>query len=319
MKYSIIITTYNNGKYIKRCLDSIMAQTKKNFNIIIIDDGSTDNTKEVVKPFLKNENIKYFYKKNTGVADSRNYGISKVKTKYFLFVDSDDYISPTLLETIDKHNNYDILSFKSLKVNENNKVLEKLERRTFSLIDGKTYLKDLIINIDFFLVPWGYVYNTKFWNKNKFAYDKDYVMEDAGLTPIIILNAKKIISIDYYGYYYVQTNESITRTNNEQKIILNTKSILYQYDTLINYIQNKNYDEEFKILYYDYFAKFLLWYGSKLNGKHSLNYSKELKKRKILNKLKIKGIKNFIKICICKFDYRLYFKIYKLINEGNDK
>ena len=116
MKYSIIITTYNKASYIKKCIDSVMNQTIKDFKVIIVDDGSTDNTKEILKPYLKNKNIEYYYKKNTGVADSRNFGISKVKTKYFMFIDSDDYISNTLIEEINKYKNYDILSFK-IKIN----------------------------------------------------------------------------------------------------------------------------------------------------------------------------------------------------------
>ncbi len=319
MKYSIIIATYNSGKYIKKCIESILNQTLKNFNIIIVDDGSTDNTKEVLKPYLKLKNVKYFYKENTGVADTRNFGISKVKTEYFMFIDSDDYISPTLFETIEKYNNYDILSFKGKKIDENDNLIMNLEKGVFDIIDGENYLKDLIINNHFFLVPWGYVYNTKFWNKNRLEYEKYYVMEDAGLTPIAILNAKKVISIDYYGYYYVQTNESITRTKNERKIKLNIESILFQYDYLINYIENNNYCIEFKIIFKNYFSKFLLWYGSTLSKKYSKKYIKELKKRKINKELKRKNLKTIIKKIICKINYKLYFKLYNFVHRKDKK
>lgn len=313
MKYSIIITTYNKGKYIKKCLESIINQTVQNFKLIIIDDGSTDNTKEIIAPYLKAENVEYYYKKNTGVADSRNFGVSKVKTKYFLFVDSDDYIASTLIETIDKYNNYEILSFKSIKVAEDGSQIEKLEKGTFELIKGTDYLKDLMSNSYFFLVPWGYVYNTQFWKRNDFKYPEGYVMEDTGLTPIIILNASKIISIDYYGYYYVQSKESIMRTNDDEKIRLKIRSVLFQYDMFIEYINSKNYDNELKIIYNNYFAKLMLWFGSALKNKFLTEYAEELKNRDIANKLKIVAITTVVKVILCKINYILYFKVHRML------
>ena len=313
MKYTIIITTYNNEKYISKCLDSIINQTLKNFNVIIIDDGSTDSTKEIIKSYLKNEYIKYYYKKNTGVADSRNFGIKKVKTPYFLFVDSDDYIKNDLIEKINKYENYDLLSFKALKVSPKGNIIQKLEKTDFHFTNGKEYLYSLMKNrkLYFFLTPWGYVYNTEFWNKNKFKYSKNYVMEDAGLTPLVILASEKIKTLNYYGYYYVQTDESIIRTNNEDKIELNTKSVLFQYDCLTEYINLKELDNDFKNVFFEYFIGWLFWYGTTLKDSKLKQYIKELKKRKVLSKLRLKNFTIACKVLICKINYIAYFKIYK--------
>lgn len=319
MKYSIIITTYNKASYIKKCIDSVMNQTIKDFKVIIVDDGSTDNTKEILKPYLKNKNIEYYYKKNTGVADSRNFGISKVKTKYFMFIDSDDYISDTLIEEINKYKDYDVLSFKGIKISEEGQEIKRLEKSAFNSIVGTKYLYDLMEKGHFFLVPWGYVYNTEFWKKHNFLYTKNYVMEDAGLTPIVILNAKKIVSIDYYGYYYVQSQESIMRTEDEEKIKLKTKSILYQYDTFTEYVNSKDYNKELKESFNNYFAKLVLWYGSTLKNKDLKSYSKEMKKRDIVNKLKNKALTTTVKIILCKIDYRLFFLIHRMLYPKEDK
>lgn len=314
MKTTAIITTYNGEKYIKQCLDSFYNQTIKDFSIIIIDDGSIDNTKEKIKPYLKKLNITYYHKKNSGVADSRNYGISKVTTPYFLFVDVDDLIPNDLIETIEKYDNYDVLSFQSIKISEKKELISKLNKTHFDSIDGIAYLESLMPNkSNFFLAPWGYVYNKKFWDKHNFKFSSGYIMEDSGLIPKVLLNAKKVISIDYYGYYYVQTSNSIMRTSNDKKIKFKTESILYQYDNLIKYIDSIVIDDNFKSMFYDYFSGWLLWYGTTLNKKYISKYIKELNKRNILNKLRKNNTKTILKYLICRFSYRLYFKLYNML------
>ena len=315
MKYSIIITAYNSEKYISKCLDSLVNQTNSNFSVIIIDDGSKDKTKEFIKPYFKKLNIQYYYKENTGVSDSRNYGINKVKTPYFLFVDSDDYVSIDLIETIEKYTNYDVLSFQSLKIDENDFLIQKLNKKVFEIVDGKNYLEALMKNKSyFFSSPWGYVFNKNFWIKNKFKFPDKYVMEDSGLIPMVLLQADKIISIDYYGYYYIQTSESIMRTKNSKKTNFRTKSILIQYDRLMNFINSKKIDNDFKVLFKDYFAGWLLWYGTTLEKKYLKQYIKELNSRNILKNLKMGSIKVIIKFILCRINYRFYFKLYNIFH-----
>ena len=87
---SIIIPTYNRETKISRAINSVVNQTYKNWELIIIDDGSKDDTKNVIKPYLKDKRIKYFYQKNSGVASARNLGIKKSTGEYLAFLDSDD-------------------------------------------------------------------------------------------------------------------------------------------------------------------------------------------------------------------------------------
>jgi len=310
MKYTIIITTYNKSQYLTKCIESILKQTSTNYSIIVIDDGSTDNTKKVLHKYLNLPNFKYYYKKNTGVADSRNFGISKVKTPYFLFVDSDDYIANDLLSEADKYTNYDLLSFKAYRVDENYQITQNLNKTDSPLINGHDYLYSLMKNCDFFLVPWGYIYNTNFFRKHKFQYAKNYVNEDFGLTPLIILKSQRIISINYYGYYYYQSHDSITRSPSPQKIALVTKSTLYHYDHLINYLSSQNYDQKFIKLFNHFFSNLLICHGCNLNFPELNLYIKELKKRKIIKKIKVINFKSFIKIFLCSINYSLYYHLY---------
>ena len=91
---SVIIPVYNSGKYIYKCLSSILSQTYKNFEIICVDDGSTDNSKEIILDLAKdNKNIAYFYEENSGPSYARNNGIKHAKGEYITFIDSDDYLT----------------------------------------------------------------------------------------------------------------------------------------------------------------------------------------------------------------------------------
>ena len=87
---SIIIPIYNASKYLKRCLDSVINQTKTELEIILINDGSTDNSEEIIKGY-KDKRIRYFKNKNQGIGKTRNFGITKATGKYIMFLDSDDF------------------------------------------------------------------------------------------------------------------------------------------------------------------------------------------------------------------------------------
>ncbi len=96
---SVIIPTYNRANVILNAIKSVENQTFSNWEILIIDDGSTDNTYDIVKPFLKNKKIRYYYQENNGVCSARNYGIKKAKGDYLSFLDSDDSFLESKLKT----------------------------------------------------------------------------------------------------------------------------------------------------------------------------------------------------------------------------
>ena len=97
MKVSVIVPVYNVEKYIKKCLNSLVNQTLDEVEIVVVNDGSPDNSQKIIDEYTKKyKNIKSYVKKNGGLSDARNYGIKKATGKYISFVDSDDYI-PVLL------------------------------------------------------------------------------------------------------------------------------------------------------------------------------------------------------------------------------
>ena len=96
---SIIVPIFNAEKYINKCIDSLLNQTKKELEIILVNDGSTDNTENIIKNY-KDKRIKYYKNKNQGIGKSRNFGITKATGKYIMFIDSDDYIEDNACELL---------------------------------------------------------------------------------------------------------------------------------------------------------------------------------------------------------------------------
>ena len=98
---SVIVPCYNKGKYIKRCLESILRQTYNNIEVIAVDDGSVDNTRDLISEIAKNDSrVLYYYKENSGVSDTRNFGLKAAKGDYVTFVDADDEIAPDMYEVL---------------------------------------------------------------------------------------------------------------------------------------------------------------------------------------------------------------------------
>ena len=101
MLISVVINGYNTGKYIKKCVDSALNQDFEDYEIVIIDDGSTDGSDVIGEELAeKYENVSAFTKENGGLADARNYGLDKAKGEYILYVDGDDYIEPNSISKI---------------------------------------------------------------------------------------------------------------------------------------------------------------------------------------------------------------------------
>ena len=99
-KVSVIVPVYNVEKYIERCIKTLITQTLSDIEIIFVDDGSKDNSKKIIEKYLKlyPNKLKYLYKENGGLSSARNYGIPYAKGEYIAFLDSDDYIEPTMYE-----------------------------------------------------------------------------------------------------------------------------------------------------------------------------------------------------------------------------
>ena len=212
-KFSIIVPVYNVEDYIEKCLDSICNQTFEDFEVIVVNDGTKDNSGYFIDEFAKKDKrIRSFKKRNGGLSSARNFGVKKARGVYILFVDSDDCIEKDLLKklnaVIEKNKDLDLIRFQINEVNEYTNKSQKLDSTVFDVCSGEVGFVKLTTNS--LLEPaWAYAYKSDFFKKYNFMYANGKLHEDFGLTPYIIVKAKKMCSIDYYGYNYLIRENSI--------------------------------------------------------------------------------------------------------------
>lgn len=286
MKFSIIIPVYNVEEYIEKCLSSIHEQTYQNFEAIIVNDGTLDNSVNVIKKFIKNKkNFKMYSKENGGLSDARNFGLKYVTGDYILFVDSDDYLNLELLSELNKEltkNKVDIIKF-GVQYIEDNKIKPVNNNNLFHNLHPNEVIRPLLED-ELFEPAWLYCYKKDFWFKHNFLFTKGRVHEDFGLTPLVLMNAKKISCISYIGYNYVIRNNSIMTNNNEQKLLnkYNDYFIFYK-ENIPKILENNNIDKIAKKYLCSYYANGMINKVQTLKGKNFKEKLKELKSIKIFD------------------------------------
>ena len=311
VKFSIIIVSYNGQKYINNCINNIKKQTFKNYEIIFIDDGSTDDTKNIIKSF---NDVNYYSIKHSGVSHARNYGISKVKGEYFLFVDVDDYIDNNLLEVLDKktRKQLDLIKYKYEMVTTYDRKQMDIKKENMNVLKGTDMFKYLCSKKEAVDLICIYLYNTKFWRENKFLFKEGTYHEDFGLIPYVILKAKNALSLEFLGYYYVQTNDSITRTTDKEKNIKKAYDYLLHYDFLYVSVNNsEEFNKEIKKLFNSYIANALILKLKTLYDVERKKYFNELKKRKVFDNLRSDTIGRKIKKIMLKLCPNIYLRVAK--------
>lgn len=310
IKYSFIVPVYNTEKYLKKCLDYLVKQTLKDFEIIIVNDGSTDNSSQIINKYQeKYSNIKLIEQKNQGLSMARNNSVKKALGEYLIFIDSDDYVEPDLLKRIDENiEDVDVLRFQIYEEDESYKNKVKVEEVPFDMVDGKTAIK-LITNYKYVEPAWCYVYRKEYYIKNKFNFKKGVYHEDFGLIPYVIYKAGKVKSIDYAGYHYVTRNGSIMNNTSYDKTIKKAYDMLEQYKDLRSKVEirKENHDNYFL----SYVANCAIVKTKTLKGKERKEYVEELKEIKAYNDILVNSFVRKIKKVLLKISPNLYLKVVK--------
>lgn len=214
MKISIIIPVYNVEKYIIKCLKSVKRQSFDDYECLIIDDGSKDNSIKLAEEYINGDaRFKIYHKENGGLSDARNYGIKLAKGEYLFFLDSDDYISDTLLQDtyeVAKKNDSDIVCFDMMYVYEDGRDSKVSSGGNFEVTSYQENKSLIFINNSA---------NNKLY-KRTFLEDKRFIKgmwyEDLAVVPTWLARANNVSHVDKALYYYVQRSGSISHSADER-------------------------------------------------------------------------------------------------------
>ena len=212
---SVVVPIYKVEKYLPLCVDSILRQSYKEIEVILVDDGSPDLCPEICDSYAKKDKrVRVIHKKNGGLSDARNAGIEQSKGKLICFIDSDDYISTTYLEDLlDCMRKYDadfsLCGFS--RITDNGEILETDKLENGALTPNEYWKSVYSAHSVSYVVAWNKLYKKKLFNQVK--YTKGRVNEDEIILHDIIRQCKKIASTDKVDYFYRVRNDSIIGKN----------------------------------------------------------------------------------------------------------
>lgn len=230
IKVSIVVPVYNTSKYLADCMDSLINQSLRDIEIICINDGSTDNSLEILEEYAKKDSrVKIFTIKNSGLSLARNYGIEQSRGKYIGFVDSDDYVDEYMFEKLYiscKNNDLDLAICKiSLfddetgEINNNLNyynlgVFKDLNKEVFNSDDTTQFTCNIVVN------AYNKLYRKSLLEDNSIEFPPHLIFEDEIFFIKTYLNSKRISIVNEFLYYYRLNREgSITYLEKENDYV----------------------------------------------------------------------------------------------------
>lgn len=239
---SVIVNTYNSEKFLNQCLDSIIPKLNDKIELIIVDDSSIDNSKEIIDYKIKGiSNVKSYVVNHNGVSSSRNYGIKMSEGEYIIFVDGDDYLTNNALTIITnylKSNKHDVTLFNIIKYiqNDNYYIKEKFDLNNNELLNENDLLRNKIC-----ARPWRFIYKRDLIINNNINFPDGLTYEDEEWVPKIIYYAKDINYLNESLYVYRKWNGAITSTKNIDYVMNLAKIIENTYKWSLNCDHKERY------------------------------------------------------------------------------
>lgn len=280
---SVIVPVYNTASYLSKCLNSLVNQTLPELEIIIVNDGSTDGSQRIIDEYVEKypNLIKSFWKRNSGVSDTRNYGIERSSGEYIGFVDSDDWVAYDMyyrLYSLAKSCSYDIVCTSCVNIYSNHQIK----------VNGFTY-KDLG-KYGFDVILCNKIVKSSFIEKYNFRFVPGICLEDKELFLRMLTNTNDVGYVDDYMYFYNRMNTN-SQMNIESRYPVFQKKIILNLELWRK--QHKVLDEgyEYKLMYE---VCMYLWFHE-TDPNAGIDIFREFKWRIIFNKrlrctFKIKAI-----------------------------
>ena len=307
---SIIVPVYNVEKYIDKCLNSLVNQTLKEIEIIVVNDGTKDNSQKIIDKYTKKYSfVKSYIKENGGLSSARNYGLKHAKGEYIAFVDSDDYVDKNMFQQMylcAKSNEYDIVVCDTINV-YSNKESYRISNLKYSDDDVKNY----IISPPMACIR---IYKKNIFDKVSFT--EGILYEDLNLTPSLVQYTKKIgfINKGYY-YYYQRSNSIMKQTSFNEKLMDIFEVLNNNYDLLY-----KSYPEEIEYLYITHLLRTttlrFLDFDTNVIRDHLKEINNEMRRRFPQWRKNIYYKKSSFKLkLICFFAYNKCYYMLKIIKK----
>ena len=300
-KFSIIIPVYNVEEYIKECLDSVMNQTYKDFEVIVVNDGTKDKSMDIVKKYK----VKTVNQENQGLSAARNNGEKHAKGEYIIFLDSDDTIEKDLLKELAEatKDKPDVIRFQIQEMYED-KTKKEFPEKGFTTCKGeKAFSK--ICQYHFVENAWSYGIRRSYYEKEKYEFAKGMIHEDFGLMPLVIMKAPRVKSIEYIGYNYRQRQNSIMSTKNYEKTKKKVDDFLKHYIFLTKEINKTKLDAT---VFRSFIANSLILKITELEGKDYKEYKKILKEEKVFDQILTDTFGRKVKRVLLKISPKLYYR-----------
>ena len=243
---TVIIPAYNAEKYIGKCIESVLGQSWQNFEILVIDDGSTDGTGKVVKDYVKQDaRVKYVKQKNMGVAKTRNKGVKMAEGEFVAFIDNDDYIDKDYLEKLRPREGEEVVISGFKRPDENGKIVSemRLKNTEWSRFMNPT--------------PWAKMYRKDFILKNEIEFLDNNIGEDIYFNLVAMLLAKEVRIIDYVGYNWFYNRKSVSSTAHKD---FNKIDVFKLLNSCYNELNKRDLIEQNYQLVEFFFWRFIVWF-----------------------------------------------------------
>ena len=295
-KISVIVPVYNTEKYLSKCLDSILNQTLKEIEVIVVNDGSKDNSQEIIADFVeKDSRVLSIQKENGGLSDARNVGIDKAQGEFIAFIDSDDYIDAIMLEKMydlsQKHQS-EIVLCDLVKVDENGTEFRDLPQSP-QLSEKIVLAEDFTIFGEMSCFACNKIFKKSLFENHRFR--KGIHFEDIELIPKLVLDSMIISKINEPFYKYFERQDSITKSHTKKGL-----DMFFAINEVTDYFKLSNYNtfaeelKRFQIIqgYYSYLAYVAYVKDKKLKYEMTIELKNFLKEYDI-SKKEIKNYKRF--------------------------